>query len=394
MYKIKVVLKSPLMIGGKTLDSNYRESRNYIPGSVLRAAYAKAIIERCSYKQENYWLCYMEKEECKTCQFKTICKNFSEIVFPTLYPSESIPYPMTAREKKYKAKEEKGIFDILKSRLVMKKKLKKESEWQRLEGLHKEQEKIELVYSVITRTAINYQYNSAKEGALYTQNVISGQYSAKDKKITEAIFTGEIPLSLEEKEEINHIKILHIGADITRGFGLCQVYCEEEIQEDTPDEIKKRIEEFNNGIEGQKPFIILDLLTDAYLGLDEIGEDIRSQTGFSDEKFKNFLEDKIGLSRERYHLLKVFKSQEILFGFDTSKRTEKEMRRKGKIVVKAGAVFVYQYQTQLKDIDEEELWKLEMQGIGSNVKHGFGKVRVCDKFHIEYDALKKEDNYE
>lgn len=394
MYKITAVLKSPLMIGGKTLDSNYRESKNYIPGGVLRAAYAKAIIERCSYKQENYLLCYMEKEDCKTCQFKTICKNFSEIVFPTLYPLGSTPYPITAREKKYKEEEEKGIFDILKSRLIMKNKLRRESEWQRLEGLHKDEEKIELVYSIITRTAINYQCNTAKEGALYTQNVISGQYLAKDKKIIEAIFTGEIPLSLEEKEELNHIKILHIGADITRGFGLCQMCCEEEIQEDTSEAIKKRIEQFNHGIEGQKPFVILDFLTDAYLGLDEIGEDTWSQTKVSDEEFKRFLEEKIGLSNEKYHLFKVFKLQELLFGFDTSKKTEKEMRRKGHIVIKAGAVFAYQYQAKLEDIKEEELkelCKLEMNGIGNNVKHGFGKVRVCDEFHMKYDVLKEEN---
>ena len=45
MYEIRAALRSPLMIGGKTLNSNYRESRDYIPGSVLRAAYAKAILQ-------------------------------------------------------------------------------------------------------------------------------------------------------------------------------------------------------------------------------------------------------------------------------------------------------------------------------------------------------------
>ena len=46
MYiKIKAVLKTPLMIGGKTLNSNYKKSRDYIPGSVLRAAFARELIQ-------------------------------------------------------------------------------------------------------------------------------------------------------------------------------------------------------------------------------------------------------------------------------------------------------------------------------------------------------------
>ena len=62
MYKIKAVLKSPLMIGGKTLSSNYRESRDYIPGSVLRAAYAKALVERCHCEQRNCFPHYIHLE--------------------------------------------------------------------------------------------------------------------------------------------------------------------------------------------------------------------------------------------------------------------------------------------------------------------------------------------
>lgn len=392
MYELKAVLKSPLMIGGKTLNSNYRESRDCIPGSVLRAAYAKALIQRCGCTQENYWLEYKAQSQCEECRFRKVCKNFAEITFPALYPMGSIPYPITAREKRYKDKGEKSVLDILKCRLATHGKAKGESAWKRLDGLNKDGAAIRLIHSAITRTAIDYRRNASKEGALYTQNVILEKYLDENQELSEVIFSGKLRISKEEAEELEHIGILHIGADITRGFGVCHMSCVENGEDDTPEEIEKRIQKFNDGIGEEEQFVVLDLQTDAYLGLEEIGEDHSPETAISDEQMLAFLEKKIGLPSEKYHLRKVYKSQEILRGFDTSKRTEKEMRRRGRLVVKAGAVFVYQ--ASLKEIDGMELLQFEKTGIGENVKHGFGRVRICDSFHIRYDVLKGEDRNE
>ena len=389
MYKIEAVLKSPLMIGGKTLNSNYRESRDYIPGSVLRAAYAKALIQRCAYKQENYWLTYQAKSQCDECAFRAICQRFSEILFPTLYPMGGSPYPITAREKKYREKDEKGIFDILRSRLMNQRKAESESGWKRLEGIHKDGQRINLIHSVITRTAIDYHREAAKEGSLYTQNVISEKYFNEKDEFSDVMFSGEIQLLPEEAKELNQIRVLHVGADITRGFGICHMFYGEKEEDDTQDKIVERIQEFNSVIAGDSQFVILDLLTDAYLGLEEIGGGALSQTEISDEQIRVFLEEKIGLPNEKYRLFKVYKSQELLCGFDTSKITAAKMRRRGRLVVKAGAVFVYQ--ACANDIDGNVLLELEQRGIGENVEHGFGKIRICDSFHVRYDALKEEN---
>ncbi|MCI9368959.1 MAG: hypothetical protein HFH65_01300 [Lachnospiraceae bacterium] len=390
MYKIKAVLKSPLMIGGKTLNSNYRESKDYIPGSVLRAAYAKALVERCYYEQKNYWLNYKDEPQCKECEFCTICQRFSQLVFPALYPLGSRPYPMTAREKKYKYKEDRNILDILKSRLSISAKSPDESEWKRLEGFYKDGATVKLIHSAITRTAIDYYRNTAKEGFLYTQNVISEKYLREKSELADVEFSGEIQLSPEEEKELCKIEILHIGADITKGFGVCYMSYEEQADEHTPEKIGERIKAFNLGMKEDKQFVALDLLTDAYLGLEEIGDDSLSQTKISTKQMLIFLEEKIGLPKEKYHLYKVFKSQEILTGFDTSKNTEKEMRRRRHLVVKAGAVFVYQ--VLCEHIDAKELTVLEKQGIGKHTEHGFGKICICDSFHTQYDVLKGEKN--
>nr|WP_302168144.1 hypothetical protein [uncultured Schaedlerella sp.] len=304
----------------------------------------------------------------------------------------SVPYPITAREKKYKNKGEKSVLDILKCRLVTHEKAKEESAWKRLEGLNKDGTAVRLIHSAVTRTAIDYRRNASKEGALYTQNVILEKYLDENQEMSDVVFSGRIRISKEEAEELGHIGILHIGADITRGFGVCHMSCIENGDDDTPEKIERRIQEFNDGIGKEGQFVILDLQTDAYLGLEEIGEDNLSQAAISDEQMLAFLEKKIGLPREKYHLRKVYKLQEILRGFDTSKKTEKEMRRLGRLVVKAGAVFIYQAPS--KEIDGKELLQFEKTGIGENVKHGFGRVRICDSFHTKYDVLKGEDKNE
>ncbi len=383
MYKIDAVLKSPLMIGGKKLNSNYRESKNYIPGSVLRAAYAKALIQRCACGQKNNYLTFQGQSQCRTCAFQTVCKHFSEISFPVLYPMGGSPYPVTARGKKYQQEGEIGIYDILKSRLVTQAKVPGESGWRRLEGIHLDGQEIKLIHSAITRTAVDYHRNAAKEGSLYTQNVISEKYKDHNDELSEVWFSGNIRLSPQAAAELSQIRLLYIGADTTRGFGACYMSYGEVPEDSTAENIRKRIYNFNEGIGGGQQFVILDLLTDAYLELEKIGTDAISQTDLSDSQMITFLEEEIGLKRQTYQLQKAFKFQEVYRGFDTSEETE--AIRKGRLVVKAGAVFVYQRCGQHFDI--EELLKLELQGIGKYTKHGFGKIRVCDSFHINYDVL-------
>lgn len=64
------------------------------------------------------------------------------------------------------------------------------------------------------------------------------------------------------------------------------------------------------------------------------------------------------------------------------------MQRQGRLIVKAGAVFVYQILS--KEIDTKGLLELEERGVGRNTEHGFGKLRICDSFHVKYDARKGE----
>lgn len=383
MYiKIEAKLKSPLMIGSKTLNNNYRESRPYIPGSVLRAAFARAIIERCSYSHKNSWLTYKNQEECKGCKFQEICNKFSEIKFPALYPLGGYPYPMTARKLKYGDEEEQKIQDILKSRISGSKKIEEE-QWERLEGIYKNGFRVNILHTLITRTAVDYSRKSAKQGALYSQNAVSELLYYKGKK-TETVFSGVINEDEGLFRGFEKIRNLHIGADITRGMGLCEMTFAQATEPDTIDKLDGRIAAFNEGIEEEELFISVDLLADAYLSLEDIGKDYESPALVSDEAFKNYLKQQLDLPAA-YELIKTYKAQEIMRGFNTAKQTEKDMRRSGRVVVKAGAVFVYKIPKA--EYDVSALFEIQKRGIGENTEHGFGQVTICDEFHIKFDAL-------
>lgn len=393
MYiKLTATLKSPLMIGGKTLNSNYKKSKPYIPGSVLRAAYARTLIDRCVYSHDNYWLSYKDQDECRNCKFQVMCKNFKDISFSTLYPFGGFPYPFTAREEKYEREntsgKKKDVVDILRWRVFEKRKLEDEAKWERLSGIHKNGEKIEVNYSLITRTAVDYRRRSAKTGALYSENVIAENFIDEHKKMTEMRFSGIMKIDDGLKTEFERIKTIHVGADITRGMGHVSMSYEQMDEPDSLEKMMERVNRFNEGNEESYLYIPLDLQTDAYLSLEKMHDDKISLGEISDEEYKKYLEKEIHLP-SCYQLEKVYKSQEVQKGFNTAKSSEQNMRREGKVVVLAGAVFLYK--VGKKDFQEEILFQIEQEGIGENRVHGFGKVLICDEFHLDYDAIKGEE---
>lgn len=377
--EIKLTLKSPLVVGDKSRNNNYRESLNYIPGNVLRAAYVNAILDRCLYDHKNRWLEYKNEKECRICKFNKLCKEFSNIEFPTLYPLGGQPYPITAREKKYLRED---ISDVL-IPLLNNKPIK--SDWVQLNGFHKNGKDIKLINEFITKTSIDYGRRSAKHGLLYSLNAISEILYYENNKIIETSFTGVINLSDDLKTCIDNIKTLDVGQGIKRGNGYCSAeYKKANI--DTEKDIKERINNFNKMILTDKIYITIDLLTDAYLEMEKLGKDNESLEKYSNEVFLSFLKEKIALP-EGYKLVKVYKTQEVRKGYDTSKPYGKR-ERDSKIVVKAGSVFVY----TTDKCNLEELLVLQNKGIGKYTEHGFGKVKICDSFHYDYVLVDRGEN--
>jgi CRISPR-associated protein Csx10 len=146
--------------------------------------------------------------------------------------------------------------------------------------------------------------------------------------------------------------------------------------------MSERIKQFNDGLASS--WVTVNLLSDAYLGLEEF----RSVDKSDDDEYRGFLKSKIGLP-EAFELRYVYKDQESVRGYDTSRETAIEMLRQPRLLVRAGAVFVYECPD---GIDLSPLESLERKGIGDETQNGFGRVRICDDFHTKFDALAKEEN--
>jgi CRISPR-associated protein Csx10 len=187
-------------------------------------------------------------------------------------------------------------------------------------------------------------------------------------------------------EEIKRVldgKTVYLGGGSSRGLGRCQVT----VQEDSPtNDLSDRIVRFNEALRGRwelynrllpqekkQPwpgdgFFVLDLQADAILKRDGwlpatvIDEAmLRGATRVNDDSLR---------------LLRSYAGLDYRGGWQSAWGLPKETEA----VVTMGSVYVFcakdigKWQTALAD--------LEATGIGDRRAEGFGRVRVCDKFHL------------
>lgn len=101
-------LQEPLLVGDRKTDSTIVESMTYIPGSVLRAAFARAILAQCPYHEpavnpksgRYYWVEYHDQSMCMHCPWRFWCRHFGEIIFGQATPAGAQTRPFTAMECK------------------------------------------------------------------------------------------------------------------------------------------------------------------------------------------------------------------------------------------------------------------------------------------------------
>lgn len=394
--RLTLNLESPLLVGKKTLVNSYKESKQFISSDVLRAAYARILLDRCPYglepvvvngQERRFWVQYRDRAECGNCLLASLCRQFSTIRFPALYPKGGSPYPMTARRCKYPTKQCPAVVDML--RIRIKKDMEEHtcpicgSPYESCDGIHVDGYKIAPIPQMITKTAVDIARRTARQARLYSVNVASERMLHKQGNIIEpTYFSGYLEISDPSlMEALKTFKRLRVGAGITKGYGKCAVTVEE-TDERIPS-VKERIEQFNNDLEMPKQWLSIDLLTDAYLDLESFSQ----KCGASNEDYMCYLEKRIGLP-DSFTLRYVYKDYESMRGFDTSCAADYGMLRPARLIVNAGAVFVYEC---TGNTDTGALTALENNGIGNDTDKGFGQVRICDNFHTLYDVLLKEE---
>lgn len=396
-YKIRLIPKNSFIVGGKKLNNDYIKSLNLVPGSVLRAALSKEITLRCAYDEEsnkNYWVQYKDKEECKECSVKNLCKNFSQIKIGQSLPLNSKLYPLTAMT--CKDDHSHGAFDTLADRINMKinnidnsheyvcskwvceKCDDKNGRSERCDGMYIEEndrlKDISMVNLLTTKNMINPYTRTAKDGVLYSLDSVATSVMVEEEErelYLEGFIEGE-----NIETDLKALDYLYVGAYNSAGYGKMKFEILGEDKENL-DNLKKRVVDFNKFINNKdKLYIPITLKSDGYFNIENCSD--KALYEIETEEYINFYKENITQLKEFGEIFYMILSNEIRRGFDTSGKTVR--LRKSKRVIKAGGIFVLEIDRD--KIDYERLFNLQKNGIGENTEHGFGQVIICDNFHV------------
>jgi CRISPR-associated Csx10 family RAMP protein len=422
-YEVELKLKTPLMIGGKKSSNNYKKSLNYFSGGVFYAALAREISLRCRLNrskdvkegQKKYWVQYKDNVECKeNCELRYLCENFEKIKVGHFYPFGLNPYPMTAKKCK---QNENHVCDMLLDYIdnrydnfvdCQKDDGKCLERLESLKGFNvndiRDNEfsyKLRCDYKHITRTSIDEYRKASKSGNLFAQDLLSGinlvKINNNDSKKSEIVkkndfesyidVSGDNEVTQKILKELSSLDELSIGGMITVGYGRFSMNISENlIEEESIEDLKNKIIEFNNRFKGlkDKMYIPIQLLTDSYIfskNLLEFKKDNDNTPGNMDtEDYIKIIEKSFLNNLNEYlKLEKLYAEYDLIKGFNTSK--EVDFERKPSIVMKAGSVLLF----VTERLDENllnKLKELENKGVGGNNCFGFGNIAICNRFHI------------
>jgi hypothetical protein len=122
-YRLDLTLRAPLLVGGRRTRADDTPSSDGIPGSVMRAAVANAILAECPYPGTDAhpprWVAYRDGAACAPCRWRLWCRQFGDTVFEHLWPLGAGPLPLTARTCKGKPEQHRvwdALLEVLRAR--------------------------------------------------------------------------------------------------------------------------------------------------------------------------------------------------------------------------------------------------------------------------------------
>ena len=389
-YRITATLLAPLAIQ-KTRQSNASETLSYLPGSSFRgAAAAKYLQEGGSPEDDDFQLLFIRRP----------------IFFPNLLPVDddghtiSQVLPLTSISCKrfpgFKGNDSHGVCDTLAKKWIDRNNPEEFSDWQcplcgeavkaisgywngdisapvkfkptalyqRHTGIDRVTGTIAQGIFYITQTMADYRKKYSNDGSdtdKYCRQVLSGGLFMDEKQyvILKSLVTDS----------------LIAGADRTSGMGELNIVIEPS-NAASPDIVtwdqsfKTRLQSLTNG--GLRP----DLLSGVYFTLK-----LESHGIFVDE----FLRPTAELNLDFLGIKPVFKMSKslIIRGWNDAWR----MPKPDDIGIRMGSVYLFCYEGDDLEGLGRFLAQLNIRGIGLRREEGFGRVFVCDPFHIQKEVI-------
>jgi hypothetical protein len=371
--RISLKFSTPFIVGGKRLTSNYIESMDYIQGNVVRAAFARVILDNCEAYNENEvetingeekknWIHFREDKKCRNCKFQSWCKKFSDIKFSYFYPKDTELIPATAMI--CKNNEEHGFIDSLIEERKCTECPDKKGRVENTDGYMKNNKKYDVTKSLTSKTSIDRYTKTAYDGKFYS--LVSVTETEKETK--ENIYEGCI--EGVSQEELKVFDYLRIGTYTSVGYGKCNIEVKKENKKEYYTEINKikeysrKYKEFNK-IEDNQNYIALMLTSDVKLQFN-----YQDNEYLSTEKLKGSWNDALQL--DTLELQKVYADTFNYRGYDMSK-VEDDKREEVVMMVKKGGVLVFSSDYSIEKINS--ILK-EKRGIGLENENGFGDFRI------------------
>ncbi|MCL0102448.1 hypothetical protein M1N93_00595 [Dehalococcoidia bacterium] len=326
------------------------------------------------------------KEKAPDDDFKEIFAQ-GKVAFGNLYPKGAKPIPLSALSCKYysgfKGDEDNkhGVEDILiplvkegqipdeldrcrylKDGKPCQAPLKKFRGYYLKDISSNSLESIRVKKRLIYHTAISPISETALDGALYSQEVIeAGQTFRGD------IWVYDDALPTSVANFIKNLKIFYVGSDKSTGFGRFGMLSDP-VECDVTDKgkLRGRISGFNErlGLNDGKTYFSVTLQSDAII---------------TDEfmRYKTLIEPE-DLGIPEAELIQGVADNRLLQGWNAMTRLPKE----DMIAIEKGSVFVFTVNS-LNDSILERLHTAESRGIGKRRGEGFGRLTVCDSFHLK-----------
>lgn len=386
--KVLLDFKSPLLIGSKKHSSNFIESDDVLKGSVVRAAFAKVILDNCCERNEDdvkevngqkkrNWIYFRDKAGCCKCCFNNICKEFSNIRFSYFYPKGTEIIPQTAMV--CKTHKNHGFIDLLVEDTS--KGCTKCEGGSRVEftsGLRttgENKKPYSVIKSIATKNKINPYSKTSADGMLYSIETISCTPIENDKDNEQGesklLFEGSIE-GISEKD-LFLFKRLRVGGDITTGLGKCNL-SKLDIEENKIelDYIKKFSADYKERnkkiIDENSNYISIKFTGDCILNFDFDGEVYLDTDGL-----KKLWRKPLELDEE-IKIEKIYTEVINYRGYDNSSISE-DKREEARTLISRGTVMVFSSEKYLEDLYSYFQIK-QKYGFGLENENGFGDFEI------------------
>ena len=403
---LKIKPEEPLLLGDIRADAQFLPSLKYIPGRILRGAWAE-------------WLLRQNVPS------DAILHQVAQLRIGNFFPAAeavglryALPLPMSAMECKRHGgfateplpnRRGHGIVDILLPALAYHMLEAQEARFPvpfliRCSRCNDRMEPAEGFYAVYefrgekhyvmfqprfhaqTKVAISRHRRAAAEGMLYTPSALSPYTSDPIRgKSTTVVFTGRVvSISQDGDEAITRFReaVSHmpIGAMHTRGYGRVSV---EEAMVSIP-ALDERLSAFNETFKQLWSDIRSLALNPEALPQEPKGiyfsVDLLSPGIFRDPDGIPTLRPALILGGQRLEPIFWMTRPDIASGWSTAWGLPKPTQP----AVRMGSVFIYRWDGP-EDSLLPRLEALEREGIGERRDEGFGECLICHPFHLEVE---------